>query len=167
MLTEELYFDYVIRFRGNISVTSRAGETRTAADWIQAGGRARVLRGAEVTADRYRVGTVVCVQDPDMKQAWCLAASSSDATAKQLIGLYGRRWGIDIDQAWRLSRIYGVGRSCRGNGRWPATPWWGRRSSLLNCGNHGFIGMHQFERHALVGNRSTAQTALLDPAVEG
>ncbi|MBV8456627.1 MAG: hypothetical protein JO122_08435 [Acetobacteraceae bacterium] len=36
MLTEELYFDYVIRFRGNISVTSRAGETRTAADWIQA-----------------------------------------------------------------------------------------------------------------------------------
>ncbi len=61
MLTEELYFDYVIRFRGNITVTSTAGETRTAAEWVQAGGRARVLRGAEVTADRYRVGTVVCV----------------------------------------------------------------------------------------------------------
>jgi hypothetical protein len=41
------------------------------------------------------VGTVVCVQDPDMKQAWCLAASSTDATAKQLIGYYGRRWGIE------------------------------------------------------------------------
>ena len=64
-----------------------------------------MLRGAEVTADRYRVGTVVCVQDLDMKQAWCLAASSSDAAAKQLIGLYGRRRGIDIEQAWRLSRI--------------------------------------------------------------
>ena len=74
VLTEELYFDYVIRFRGN---------------------RARVLRGAAVTADRYAVGTVVCVQDPDMKQAWCLAASSTDATAKQLIGYYGRRWGIE------------------------------------------------------------------------
>ncbi|MGB8176006.1 MAG: hypothetical protein WCF29_13530, partial [Pseudolabrys sp.] len=84
MLAEELYFDFVIRFRGNITVTAASGETRTAADWVQAGGRARLLRGAEVTADRYRVGTVVCVQDPDMKQAWCLAASSTDATAKQL-----------------------------------------------------------------------------------
>jgi hypothetical protein len=94
MLTEDLCFDYVIRFRGNIAVTAATGETRTAAAWVQAGGRARVLRGAEVTADRYQVGTVVCVQDPDMKQAWCLAASSTDATAKQLTGLYGRRWGI-------------------------------------------------------------------------
>jgi hypothetical protein len=45
-LTEELYFDYVIRFRGNISVTAATGETRTAADWVQTGGRTRVLRGA-------------------------------------------------------------------------------------------------------------------------
>jgi hypothetical protein len=77
VLTEELYFDYVIRFRGNIAVTAVTGETRTAAAWVRPGGRARVLRGAAVTADRYAVGTVVCVQDPDMKQAWCLAASST------------------------------------------------------------------------------------------
>ena len=64
VLTEELYFDYVIRFRGNIAVTDRGGETRTAAAWVRAGGGARVLRGAAVTADRYPVGTVVCVQDP-------------------------------------------------------------------------------------------------------
>jgi hypothetical protein len=95
MLTEDLCFDYVIRFRGNIAVTATTGETRTAAAWVRPGGRARVLRGAEVTADRYRVGTVVCVQDPDMKQAWCLAASSTDATARQLTGYYGRRWGIE------------------------------------------------------------------------
>jgi Transposase DDE domain len=109
MLTEELYFDYVIRFRGNITVTSRAAETRTAADWVQAGGRARLLRGAEVTADRYRVGTVVCVQDPDMKQAWCLAAGSSDATAKQLIGLYGRRWGIECSLRDSKDLRFGLG----------------------------------------------------------
>ena len=54
-----------------------------------------MLRRAAVTADRYRVGTVVCVQDPDMKQAWCLAASSTDATAKQLTGLYNRRCEIE------------------------------------------------------------------------
>jgi hypothetical protein len=95
VLTEELCFDYVIRFRGNIAVTATTGETCTAATWVRPGGRARVLRGAAVTADRYPAGTVVCVQDPDMKQAWCLAASSTDATARHLIGYYGRRWGIE------------------------------------------------------------------------
>jgi len=95
MLTEELCFDYVIRFRGNIAVTAATGETRTAAAWVRPSGRARVLRGAAVTADRYAVGTVVCVQDPDMKQGWCLAASSTNATAKHLTGYCGRRWGIE------------------------------------------------------------------------
>ena len=56
MLTEDLCFDYVIRFRGNIAVTAATGGARTAAPPVQAGGRARVRpRGAEVTADRYRV----------------------------------------------------------------------------------------------------------------
>ena len=96
LLTEELHFEYVIRFRGNISVTATSGETRTAAAWVRAGGGARMLRGAAVTADRYPVGTVVCVQDPAMKQAWCLAASSTDATAKASdCRYYGRRWGIE------------------------------------------------------------------------
>ena len=36
MLTEELCFDYVIRFRGNIAVTATTGETRTAAAWVRA-----------------------------------------------------------------------------------------------------------------------------------
>lgn len=33
VLTEELKFDYVIRFRGNITVTAAGGEVRTAAAW--------------------------------------------------------------------------------------------------------------------------------------
>jgi len=109
MLTEELYFDYVIRFRGNIAVTATTGETRTAAAWVQAGGRARVLRGAAVTADRYPVGTVVCVQDTGMKQAWCLAASSTDATAKRLTGYYGRRWGIECGLRDAKDLRFGMG----------------------------------------------------------
>ena len=48
MLTEELGFDFVIRFRGNIKVTAANGEARPAAEWAGAGGRARVLRGARV-----------------------------------------------------------------------------------------------------------------------
>jgi DDE family transposase len=95
VLSEQLKFDYVIRFRGNIIVTARDGETRTAAAWVGPGGRAKVLRGAEVTADRYQVGTVLCVRDKDMKQAWCLATSRAEATANDLKGLYGKRWGIE------------------------------------------------------------------------
>lgn len=95
VLTEELAFDYVIRFRGNIKVTAADGEERTALGWVGPGGRAAVLRGARVTADRYQVGTVVCVRDKDMKGAWCLATSYKDATAGFLKGLYGKRWGIE------------------------------------------------------------------------
>src|SRR3979411_1717893 len=69
VLSEQLKFDYVIRFRANVIVTARDGETRTAAAWVGPGGRAKVLRGAEVTADRYQVGTVLCVRDKDSKKA--------------------------------------------------------------------------------------------------
>jgi hypothetical protein len=95
VLTEELKFDYVIRFRGNISVTSAGGEQRTAAAWVGPGGRACVLRGALVTAERYSVGSVLCVRDRNMKQAWCLATSLVDAKASVLKRLYGKRWGIE------------------------------------------------------------------------
>ena len=95
VLTEELKFNYVIRFRGNIMVTAADGEARTAAAWVGPGGRARVLRNALVTAERYQVGTVLCVQDKAMKQAWCLATSSTEATARMLMSLYGKRWGIE------------------------------------------------------------------------
>jgi hypothetical protein len=40
LLTGELHFEYVIRFRGNIKVTAASGVTRSAAAWVsQAGGR--------------------------------------------------------------------------------------------------------------------------------
>ena len=94
-LTGELKFDYVIRFRGNITVTSADGDVRTAAGWVGPGGRATLLRGALVTADKYQVGTVLCVRDKDMKQAWCLATNLTDVTASDLKSLYGKRWGIE------------------------------------------------------------------------
>ena len=95
VLSEELKFDYVIRFRGNIQVTAADGEMRTAAAWVGPGGRARVLRDALVTAECYQVGSVLCVQDKAMKQAWCLATSGTDPTAKALISLYSKRWSIE------------------------------------------------------------------------
>jgi len=95
VLTDELKFDFVIRFRGNIMVTAVDGQARSAADWVGAGGRARVLRGASVTAADYPVGTVVCVQAKDMKEPWCLAASTAGEPARALINLYAKRWGIE------------------------------------------------------------------------
>ena len=95
VLTEELKFDFVIRFRGNIKVTAADGEARAAAEWVGVGGRARVLRGATVTATGFPVGTVVCVQARDMKQPWCLATSVTHETARALINLYAKRWGIE------------------------------------------------------------------------
>lgn len=95
VLVGELKFDFVIRFRGNIRVTAADGEARTAAEWVGAGGRARTLRDALVTADDYPVATVVCVQARDMKDPWCLAASTTGTPARALINLYSRRWGIE------------------------------------------------------------------------
>ena len=109
VLSEELKFDYVIRFRGNITVTAADGEARTAAAWVGAGGRARLLRGASVTAERYQVGTVLCVQDKDMKQAWCLAASDTATPAGTLKALYGKRWGIECGLRDTKDLRFGMG----------------------------------------------------------
>jgi hypothetical protein len=94
-LEHELGFDFVIRFRGNIHVTDTRGETRPAAEWVGKGGRSRTLRGAQVTGQKYTVGTVICVQAKDMKEPWCLATNLTDASARTLIDYYAKRWGIE------------------------------------------------------------------------
>jgi hypothetical protein len=92
---DTLGFAYVIRFRGNIHVSAADGQTRLAAAWVGKGGRARKLRDAEVTAGRHKVGAVVCVKARDMKEAWCLAASNAEATAREIMNYYAKRWTIE------------------------------------------------------------------------
>ena len=111
VLTEELKFDFVIRFRGNILVTAADGEARSAADWVGAGGRARVLRGATVTAAGYAVGAVVCVQAKGMKEPWCLAVSTAGEPARALIDLYAKRWGIECAFRDTKDLRFGMGMS--------------------------------------------------------
>ena len=91
----ELGFDFVIRFRGDIRVAAADGETRPAAAWVGKGGRARLLKGATVTAEAHPVGAVVCVHAKAMKEPWCLATSKAEATARQIVNLYARRWTIE------------------------------------------------------------------------
>jgi len=110
-LTTELDFGYLIRFRGNIAVTSADGETRQAADWVGRGGRATTLRQAQVTASGYPVNTIVCVHAKDMKEPWCLASSNKTAKAQTLIATYGKRWGIETGFRDSKDLRFGMGMS--------------------------------------------------------
>ena len=90
-----LGFDYAIRFRGNIQVASDDGEIRPAADWVGKGGRARMLRDAELTAARRKVPAVVCVHAKGMKEPWCIASSHADGSAREVVNHYAKRWSIE------------------------------------------------------------------------
>ena len=92
---KEWKVDFVIRFRGIVAVTDQSGESRTANAWTPTNGRPRLLRNARVTQDRSMVGAVVCVKAAGMKEPWCLAASSTIASANQIVQLYGRRFTIE------------------------------------------------------------------------
>ena len=109
VLTDELKFDYLIRFRGNIKVTSAEGETRSATDWVGAGGRTRILPGCAVTAEGHPVGAVVCVQAKDMKAPWCLCTSLKDAKAKTLLAKYAKRWCIEASFRDSKDPRFGLG----------------------------------------------------------
>ena len=76
-------------------MTAADGETRLAADWVGKKGRARLLRGAELTAARHKVGAAVCVHAKGMREAWHLAASDATASASQIVNLYAKRWTIE------------------------------------------------------------------------
>ena len=94
-LRDELKFDYLIRLKKNIWVTTSDGERRQTADWVTPTGRPKTLRNAKITAEEFAVPTVVCVWAKEMKEAWCLASSATDAKAAELINYYGKRWGIE------------------------------------------------------------------------
>ena len=62
-----------------------------------------------MTAGRYQVGTALCVQDKEMKQAWCLATSSTSANSRALMRLYGKRWGIECGLRDTKDPRFGMG----------------------------------------------------------
>ena len=88
-------WDYVIRFRECIRVTDGSGATKTAAQWLDNTGRAKMLKGVGVTEDKSPVPAVVLVHDKRMKDAWCLATSRVDLGAAAVTKLYGRRFTIE------------------------------------------------------------------------
>jgi len=94
-LRDDLEFDFVIRIRSNILVEDENGEERRADEWVGKGGRAKMLRNAFITHNKYEVPTVVCVHAKDMKDPWCLVASFRAEKSKDLIRYYSKRWSIE------------------------------------------------------------------------
>ena len=111
-LADELCFEYVIRLRGNFYVSDAKGQRRRASQWVDARGRARTLRDATVTdSNALEVGTVVCVQDKEMKEPWCLVASDRKVATRTLIRYYAKPWGIETSFRDIKDMRFGMGLS--------------------------------------------------------
>ena len=110
-LLRNLDFHFVIRFRGNIRVTSASGEARTAAEWLRADGRLVELRGAGVTAEGTTVDRIVIVRAKGMKEAWYLASSRADLSGAETKKLYGRRFTIEENLRDTKDLHFGLGLS--------------------------------------------------------
>lgn len=91
---EELGFDYVIRFRSTILVTSADGEARLAKDWLPKSGRTGTMRDVKVTKSALPVPAFVFTKAKAMKEPWFLATSLKQV-GSQIVKLYGRRFSIE------------------------------------------------------------------------
>ena len=108
-LLTDLGFAFIIRFRGVVLVQSRDGEVRPAHAWVPPSGKPRQLKDACVTADRYPVGSVVCVKARGMKEAWCLAVGGGAVTGAMAVKRYARRFTIEESFRDTKDSRYGLG----------------------------------------------------------
>jgi len=124
LLKDQLGFDFVVRFRSIVIVTSADGEIKPAKAWVPPNGRPLLLRGAHVTKAGRELGAVVCVMAKGMKEAWCLASSHSDKPASEIVKLYG--------SASPSRRASGTRRTCAS--AWACrTPASARPSAATGC----------------------------------
>jgi hypothetical protein len=95
LLKDQLGFDFIVRFRGAVTVADEHSVTKSAHEWVPETGRPRLLRKARVTKTRREVAAVVCVQAKGMKDPWCLASSHGEKSAADIVKLYGKRFTIE------------------------------------------------------------------------
>lgn len=110
-LMEELDLDFLIRIRGNIFVRSLIGERRTASRWVGTGGRMKTLKNVSLTAAGTRIPLFVAVQDPGMKQVWCLVGSRADWKGAEVKERYGKRFTCEETFRDIKDMRYGMGLS--------------------------------------------------------
>jgi DDE family transposase len=105
---QELGFDFVIRFRGVITVTAPDGRTAAASQWVPLGGRTRRILNARLTGQRHQVAAFVAVKQANMKDPWLLATSLSDAP-RRVVLLYSRRFTCEENFRDEKDPRFGLG----------------------------------------------------------
>lgn len=105
---QDLAFDFVIRFRGGITVTASDGRCAKASAWVPLGGRARRMLNVRVTGQRHEVAAFVAVKQANMKEPWLLATSLSFAAAR-IVALYGRRFTCEENFRDEKDPRFGLG----------------------------------------------------------
>jgi hypothetical protein len=111
LLSDQLGFDFIVRFRGIVKVTSADGETKPAKEWVPSNGRPLLLRGAKVTKAGRELGAVVCVKAKGMKEAWHLATSHGDTPGSNIVALYAKRFTIEESFRDQKNLRFGMGLS--------------------------------------------------------
>jgi hypothetical protein len=105
---KDLGFDFVIRFRGVITVTAPDGRSAPASQWVPLGGRIRRIANARLTGQRHEVAAFVAVKQVNMKEPWLLATSLEDG-GNSVVGLYGRRFTCEENFRDEKDPRFGVG----------------------------------------------------------
>jgi hypothetical protein len=120
---------------------------------------------------RFRVGTVVQKRPGERADSfgalgatpahWRLLTTHAVTTladARQITRFYRERWTIDIDQAWRLSRLSRYAKLRRfgrsGDRRRQAAPRWGRSANRSKRRDRRLIGVQQSELTSPDPNRA-------------
>lgn len=88
-------WDYTIRFRENILVSSGEGPALPASAHVPANGRVCKLVNPAVTNQQTKIPAAVFVKSKGMKEAWCLAVSRADRDARESVRVYSRRFSIE------------------------------------------------------------------------
>ncbi len=109
LMTEQLRFDYVVRFRGDVLVTSEQGQTQHATEWVGPAGWGAIVTPGCGNGRAVQRRHVLCLRDRGMKEPWCLAASSQTADKRALTALYGSRWTIESGFRDVKDRRFGLG----------------------------------------------------------
>jgi hypothetical protein len=88
-------WDYTIRFRENILVSTGGGPALPASAHVPANGRVCKLESPTVTNKRSTIPAAVFVKRKGMKEAWCLATSCVDRDGRESVRTYSRRFSIE------------------------------------------------------------------------
>lgn len=99
--------DFVIRFRGGVTMALPDGRAGQAKNFLAASGEATRFDNARLTKEQLEVPVVITVHEPGMKEAWFLASNCAELDAKGHVTLYGQRF--KIEEAFRDIKDYHFG----------------------------------------------------------